>query len=187
MEIVRDDIALFLDDTYCSNSLANRGPAELFEEEIRRLNNRCKVGEKSIGDFFWDEYRAVDIKSKCITKEYSVPNLVSAKKAFDFLSDPRNELLFLFVDYEAQPDLIQVVDARLIYLEEIADWTIRSQGNGVIQMNKVLFRERPSRDEWLLEFKSKMATFIEKERAKWNHAIGYYELSEQEGATTYLL
>jgi hypothetical protein len=102
--------------------------------------------------------------------------LVSAKKAFDFLSNHQNRLMFLFVKYHRENDQIIIDDYFYKNIEELSNTAIQAQGEGVIQMIKMQFRDQIIRSEWLEEFKQKMSTFIAKQEKKWTKRKTYYQL-----------
>ena len=61
-------------------------------------------------------------------------------------------------------------------IEELSNTAIQAQGEGVIQMIKMQFRDQIIRSEWLEEFKQKMRIFIAKQEKKWTKRKTYYQL-----------
>lgn len=163
-------------ESYFLPNIRQNGIADFIQDEIIRNHNYAKVSEKSIGDFFLDNYTAVNIKTVDISKNFHMPNLVSAKKAFDFLSNHQNRLMFLFVKYHRENDQIIIDDYFYKNIEELSNTAIQAQGEGVIQMIKMQFRDQIIRSEWLEEFKQKMRTFIAKQEKKWTKRKTYYQL-----------
>jgi len=165
-----------LKETYYLPNIRQNGIADFLQDEIVRNQNYNKVSEKSIGDFFLDNYTAVNIKTMDMSKDFHMPNLVSAKKAFDFLSNYDNKLLFLFVRYHKENDHVIIFDHFYKSIEELSSTVIQAQGEGVIQMTKMEFRNQIVRQDWIEEFKEKMRVFIAKEENKWASRKIYYSL-----------
>jgi hypothetical protein len=165
-----------LKETYYLPNIRQNGIADFLQDEIVKNQNYDKVSEKSIGDFFLDNNTAVNIKTMDMSKDFHMPNLVSAKKAFDFLSNFDNKLLFLFVRYHKDGDYIMIFDYFYKSIEELSSTVIQAQGEGVIQMTKMEFRNHIIRQDWLEEFKEKMRVFIKKEETKWALRKIYYNL-----------
>jgi len=114
-------------ESYFLPNIRQNGIADFIQDEIIRNHNYAKVSEKSIGDFFLDNYTAVNIKTVDTSKNFHMPNLVSAKKAFDFLSNHQNRLMFLFVKYHRENDQIIIDAINLMDLNKI---------NGILVVNR---------------------------------------------------
>jgi len=76
------------------------------------------------------------VKSNNVAKQNYSPNMISIKKMHKWVFEDRNELSFLFVDYEEEGDDLMVLkESDLIPIEHIS-WdclSIEAQGYGVIQ------------------------------------------------------
>lgn len=91
---------------------------------------------KAIGDFMLADNHAVNVKSNNVAKQNYSPNMISIKKMHKWVFEDRNELSFLFVDYEEAGGELKVLsESGLIPIEQIS-WdclSIEAQGYGVIQ------------------------------------------------------
>lgn len=91
---------------------------------------------KAVGDFMLADNHAVNVKSNNVAKQNYSPNMISIKKMHKWVFEERNELSFIFVDYEeAGDDLSVLKESELIPIEHIS-WeclSIEAQGYGVIQ------------------------------------------------------
>jgi hypothetical protein len=91
---------------------------------------------KAVGDFMLAENHAVNVKSNNVAKQNYSPNMISIKKMHKWVFEERNELSFIFVDYEESEDDLKVLkESELIAIEHIS-WeclSIEAQGYGVIQ------------------------------------------------------
>jgi len=91
---------------------------------------------KAVGDFMLAENHAVNVKSNNVAKQNYSPNMISIKKMHKWVFEDRNELSFIFVDYEEEGDDLKILsESDLIPLEHIS-WdclSIEAQGYGVIQ------------------------------------------------------
>jgi len=108
---------------------------QIIEQIYAQKYNTNTTSRKDIGDIYVDDI-PINIKSTHIDRNNYSPNLVSADKLFDHLSNKNNKLQFLFVKYN-DDNIIEenIVDAEHISWECLV---IRCQGRGVIQMNKPL-------------------------------------------------
>jgi hypothetical protein len=91
---------------------------------------------KAVGDFMLAENHAVNVKSNNVAKQNYSPNMISIKKMHKWVFEERNELSFIFVDYEEEGDDLKILsESDLIPIEHIS-WdclSIEAQGYGVIQ------------------------------------------------------
>jgi len=91
---------------------------------------------KAVGDFMLAENHAVNVKSNNVAKQNYSPNMISTKKMHKWVFEERNELSFIFVDYEeSENDLKVLKESELIAIEHIS-WeclSIEAQGYDVIQ------------------------------------------------------
>ena len=142
---------------------------ELIEEMYAKKYNTTTTSRKDIGDIYVDGI-PINIKSNNVEKNNYSPNMISAKKALDYLSDGGNLLKFLFVSYKIG-DGIEIIKEQMVDVENIS-WdclTIQCQGNGVIQMNKpLLVNKNQTREEWLKSLKNQYIDYINRERKKLN-------------------
>lgn len=111
---------------------------EQIEGIIARKYNCDTTSKKAVGDFMLADTHAVNVKSNNIKKENYSPNLLSIKRMHKWVYEERNDLSFVFVDYEIVDGEIEFRrETDLIPIEHIS-WeclTIEAQGYGVIQKN----------------------------------------------------
>ena len=97
---------------------------------------KAMTTRKAVGDFMLADNHAVNVKSNNVAKQNYSPNMISIKKMHKWVFEDRNELSFLFVDYEEEGDDLKVLEeSDLIPIEHIS-WdclSIEAQGYGVIQ------------------------------------------------------
>jgi hypothetical protein len=130
---------------------------------------------KDIGDFMLSEYEAVNVKSNNIHKNNYSPNMVSAKKVYDYLMRD-NLLYFIFVDYEIVKGNLSILEVSDTIPANYIDWSclsIQCQGNGVIQRSGPLKVINQSVEDWLIGLKKAYSTYIEKERKKLDKLENY--------------
>lgn len=97
---------------------------------------RSTTTRKAVGDFMLADNHAVNVKSNNVAKQNYSPNMMSIKKMHEWVFEERNELSFIFVDYEEVGDDLRILkESNLIPIEQIS-WdclSIEAQGYGVIQ------------------------------------------------------
>ena len=126
--------------------------------------NTNTTSRKDIGDIYVNGV-PINIKSSHVDRNNYSPNLISADKLFNHLSNPSNNLKFLFVTYNDS----QVLDERMVDVEHIS-WDcldIRCQGKGVIQLSKTLkVDDTQTREHFLNGMRRAYKVYINKERKK---------------------
>jgi|TARA_R100000030_G_C3154856_1_gene99167 hypothetical protein len=126
--------------------------------------NTNTTSRKDIGDIYVSGV-PINIKSSHVDRNNYSPNLISADKLFNHLSNPSNNLKFLFVTYNDS----QVLDERMVDVEHIS-WDcldIRCQGKGVIQLSKTLkVDDTQTREHFLNGMRRAYKVYINKERKK---------------------
>ena len=147
--------------------------AETIEQIYAEKYNTSTTSRKDIGDIYVDGV-PINIKSSHVDRNNYSPNLISADKLFTHLSNPNNNLRFMFVTYDNN----NVIDEKLIDAEHIL-WDcldIRCQGKGVIQLSKSLKVDNTQTREHFLEGLCKAyKVYIEKERKKLDLLEKKYE------------
>ncbi len=136
----------------------------IIEQIYAAKYNTNTTSRKDIGDIYVDGV-PINIKSSHIDRNNYSPNLISADKLFNHLSNPTNNLQFMFVKYDDN----NIIDEQLIDAEHIL-WDcldIRCQGKGVIQLSKSLKIDNTQTREQFLEGLCKAyKVYIKKERKK---------------------
>jgi hypothetical protein len=140
----------------------------IIEDIYAKRYNTTTTSRKNIGDIYVNDI-PINIKSNNIEKNNYSPNLISAKRAFDYLTNPDNKLKFLFVSYQNKDNQIHITEENEVWVDHIS-WdclTIQCQGNGVIQMkSKLIIDENQTREEWIDQLKVKYLEYIQRERKK---------------------
>lgn len=107
------------------------------EKLIAREYGKSTGTRKAVGDFMLNANHAVNVKSNNVAKQNYSPNMISIKKMHKWVYEDRNDLSFVFVDYEEEGGKLKnVKKTDLISIEHIS-WeclSIEAQGYGVIQM-----------------------------------------------------
>src|SRR5210317_640355 len=98
---------------------------EKIEEIIAKKYGSSTTSRKNIGDFMLSSMEAVDVKSNNIAKNNFSPNMVSAKKVFDYLKED-NLLYFIFVDYEIKNNKIHILEESDLIPINYIDWSCLS-------------------------------------------------------------
>tara|TARA_R100000231_G_scaffold101777_1_gene75698 strand:- start:29 stop:478 length:450 start_codon:yes stop_codon:yes gene_type:complete len=128
--------------------------------------NTNTTSRKDIGDIYVSGV-PINIKSSHVDRNNYSPNLISADKLFNHLSNPSNNLKFLFVTYNDN----QVLNEKMVDVEHIS-WDcldIRCQGKGVIQLSKPLkVDDTQTRQHFLDGMRQAYKVYINKERKKLN-------------------
>ena len=129
--------------------------------------NTNTTSRKDIGDIYVSGV-PINIKSSHVDRNNYSPNLISADKLFNHLSNPSNNLKFLFVTYNDN----QVLNEKMVDVEHIS-WDcldIRCQGKGVIQLSKPLkVDDTQTRQHFLDGMRQAYKVYINKERKKLNN------------------
>jgi regulatory protein YycH of two-component signal transduction system YycFG len=138
----------------------------IIEKIYAEKYNTNTTSRKDIGDIYVDGV-PINIKSSHVNRNNYSPNLISADKLFNHLSNQDNNLKFMFVTYDDN----NIIDEKLINAEHIL-WDcldIRCQGKGVIQLSKSLKIDNNQTREYFLKGLSKAyKVYITKERKKLN-------------------
>lgn len=136
------------------------------------LEKYAKEGttRKAVGDFMLADNHAVNVKSNNVAKANYSPNMISIKKMHQWVFEQRNELSFIFIDYEIDGDDLKIVnETDLIPIEKIS-WeclSIEAQGYGVIQkVGTLVVLSEQTKKEFYKGFLVQYDRFIEKERKK---------------------
>jgi len=142
---------------------------EKIEEIIAKEYGSSTTTRKAIGDFMLSDTEAVNVKSNNIHKNNYSPNIMSADKAWKWLSKG-NSLYFIFVDYSLDDGKVVIKEKTdLIPIEHIS-WdclNIRCQGRGVIQRTKSLIVDnKQTLEDWKQGLSKEYSTYIAKERQK---------------------
>lgn len=101
------------------------------EKLMANKYGKATTTRKAVGDFMLTESHAVNVKSNNVAKENYSPNMISIKKMHKWVFEDRNDLSFIFVDYEEDGDNFKILqESKLIPIEHIS-WnclSIEAQG-----------------------------------------------------------
>jgi hypothetical protein len=125
---------------------------------------------KAVGDFMLDENHAVNVKSNNVAKANYSPNMISIKKMHEWVFQKRNELSFIFIDYEENGAELKILsETDPISIEKIS-WeclSIEAQGYGVIQkVGTLVVLTNQTKKEFYKGFLVAYAKYLEKEKKK---------------------
>jgi len=125
---------------------------------------------KAVGDFMLSQNHAVNVKSNNVAKANYSPNMISIKKMHQWVFEKRNDLSFIFIDYEEDGDELKVLsETDLIPIEKIG-WeclSIEAQGYGVIQkVGTLVLLAEQTKKEFYKGFLVAYARYMEKEKKK---------------------
>lgn len=140
------------------------------ENLIADKYGKSTTTRKAIGDFMIADNHAVNVKSNNVAKQNYSPNMISIKKMHKWVFEERNELSFIFVDYEKKGDDLKILnETSLIPIEQIS-WdcfSIEAQGYGVIQKISPLkiIRDQTKRD-FYKGFLAAYEKYMQKEHKK---------------------
>ncbi len=147
-------------------------------------NFRSDFSAKAMEDFaFKDQhgyYVAVDVKTHRISKDFSMPNLVSVEKLAKFYMDDNNVLAILMVSYKITGTSVVVDIVRFVPIENLA-WdclTLGALGWGQIQIKKssnILIEKNQTRKQWMMELCDRLLIFYPKEQQKITERITRFE------------
>ena len=124
-----DDISVFLE--------------KMCKDMILMLNddNDIKVIINNSGDIeitHGEKFYKVVIKDHNNDEVYSVPNLISIKRAKDFLSNHNNNIIYVFIEHNIKNYHTKISDIKVQKIESL-DWSylaIQNLGRGQLQVKK---------------------------------------------------
>ncbi len=140
---------------------------------------------KSIEDIeikYNDELYKIGIKINDINnKEFTMPNLISIDKVRKYFSNIKNHIIYIFIDYKIEDDMVTVMDI-IVKPIECLDWSylsIQNLGKGQLQIkgttNTLTFNDGVTRKEWLdrllkegNEYYDKLILKVSEYKINWN-------------------
>jgi hypothetical protein len=142
----------------------------VIEKLMAEKYGQATTTRKAVGDFMMADNHAVNVKSNNVAKQNYSPNMISIKKMHKWVFEDRNDLSFLFVDYEEDGDGLRILkESELIPIEHIS-WeclSIEAQGYGVIQkIGPLKVIEHQSKRDFYKGFLAAYNRYLEKERKK---------------------
>lgn len=106
----------------------------------------------------------VDVKTRCINREFSMPNLISVDRASKILADQTRDIWYWFIDYEVHADgTFSIVSSDLTPIWHL-NWealSIQNLGLGQIQISNwaMLKDPAPARAFWCLNLTKRTREF----------------------------
>ena len=171
-----------------SGHLQQRGIADYIEGVVRdviisRHNGAPARSKRSIEDVMVGESTYVDIKTRDIHADFSMPNLISIERLRKLYSIPSNELVFIFVDYALETNdkqsgdnwtfetlaVIKKIEIRAVETISWDNMHIQALGKGQLQLKNAaepIKLYRHGRLEWMGDLKTEALAFIDKQQAK---------------------
>lgn len=138
---------------------------KLCKDEILKLQDDViSIQHTPIGDIeinIGDNFYIIDFKTQDMDKVYSVPNLISIKKAKDILINHDNYIIYVFIEYKINNNILLISNIKIQNIESL-DWSylaIQNLGRGQLQIKNtstdLIFNNDVTRSEWLNQFKDK--------------------------------
>lgn len=167
------------------DNLEQRGYADMIEKlvaEQAKTNNplqfRKARSKRSIEDFSYQlDNQSIwfDVKSFDVDSDFSMPNLVSIDRLRKVMSDDKQDLIYILVDYRldhiTKQVIVNKIQFRPVYTIDPAVLAIQNLGKGVLQvknMHNSLDRYSGTKEEWMKEISSMAYAFYGKQIAKFS-------------------
>ena len=106
-----------------------------------------------------------DVKTRDLDRDFSMPNLISAKRLYRLYQHENVELRYALIEYRGADNTKEVVGYTERPIESI-DWSclsVQNLGEGQIQLSctgdPAIFHG--TRQEWMLELKQRMQVFLD--------------------------
>jgi hypothetical protein len=141
---------------------------EFLESEFRKhFNYTQKSKRQKYADVWINSKFGYNLKTSCAIK--TTGRLCTAQVA-EFLSDIDCELKMIHLEYKNDSGVITLTRLSEYFFEEI-EYNISNQGKGFLQPkvnpdNSFKTRPRPSREEWLDEFKLKYDVYCNEQKIR---------------------
>ena len=171
-----------------SKHLQQRGIADLIEgivvdTIILRHGGKAASSKRSIEDVMVGDSTYVDIKTRDVHADFSMPNLISIERLRKLYGNPSNELVYIFVDYALETDdklvgnswtfetwaVIKKVEIRHIETISWDNLHIQALGKGQLQLKNAadpIKLYRHDRGDWMVNLTREALNFIDKQQAK---------------------
>jgi len=155
-----------------NNTTFSKYIQSLCYDRIIDINDSSVVlnDEEKVMDIIYDNsvYK-LDIKFYNMdTKSFMVPNIISIDKARKFLSSDKNHIIYVFVHYKIENDILTILDIIVKKIENI-NWdclTIQNLGKGQLQFKNlsepITFIDNLNKKEWINILKSKAIEYYDK-------------------------
>jgi len=161
VEVIVSDIIL---------NLKHQSIKELYEAKSKR-----SIEDVGLVTTDYDDIK-IDIKTHDSESDLSMPNLISISRLKKFYENDRNLLLYVFVKYVNNDNLIQILDIKVKSIEQL-HWdclTIGNLGKGQLQvknMDEISFQNFMTRKDWMERLSYDVVIYyqslINKIQTKW--------------------
>ena len=161
IEVIVSDIIL---------NLKHQSIKELYEAKSKR-----SIEDVGLVTTDYDDIK-IDIKTHDSESDLSMPNLISISRLKKFYENDRNLLLYVFVKYVNNDNLIQILDIKVKSIEQL-HWdclTIGNLGKGQLQvknMDEISFQNFMTRKDWMERLSYDVVIYyqslINKIQTKW--------------------
>lgn len=181
-----------LNYTFDSAGLGQRGIADLIEERVKNgyrelvkdtpLEWKNAPTVRSIEDFsisHGDSKIFYDVKTTDLDRNFSMPNLISAKRLHRLYQNPNNQVVYVLVSYAgigAQKRIVSVEERPI----ETLSWDricIQNLGEGQLQLvgKGPIPQYKGDRSEWMVELKSRMMDYLDRTITKMEKRKHYWK------------
>lgn len=122
----------------------------------------------------------IDPKTHDTNSNFSMPNLTSIEKIKKLFLNKNEELVYVFVSYNIQDNMIIITDIKVFFLWEldISILGIGALGKGQLQIknanNTLLFTSK-EKNEWFVDFKKLVQVYLKKQIVKIKKQIVDWE------------
>jgi len=173
-----------------AHGLGQRGIGDLIEETVKHSYRIAAENSglswtdaptvRTIQDFSIGNKTMYDVKATDLDRDFSMPNLISAKRLSRLYADAESELRYVFVLYREVDGKKEVVEFEERLIESIP-WeclAIQNLGEGQIQLvgKSPLPHYEGTREEWMAELHVKMVDYLERTIEKMKKRIKYWKL-----------
>ncbi len=127
-----------------------------------------------------DYYYAIDSKTHNSNTMFNMPNLISVRRLANFYRNDTNFFNILIVEYEVSNKKISYSNCHFRPIEHYS-WdclTLGALGWGQIQIansNNLIFDDKVSRKEWMLNMCNMMELFYQEEMGKLSKRITWFQ------------
>jgi len=194
LDLIKNKINSLVNYTFDSKKISQKDVTDYLNvlcwDKINELStDEVIVNEalfvKSIEDIeikYNDELYKIGIKINDINnKEFTMPNLISIDKVRKYLSNIKNHIIYIFIDYKIEDDMVTVMDI-IVKPIECLNWSylsIQNLGKGQLQIkgttNTLTFNNDIMRKEWLdrllkegNEYYDKLILKVSEYKINWN-------------------
>ena len=159
----------------CSYKITpNTEAAEFLQAEVQKyFGYESKSKREKYADIWVNSNYGINVKTDNLCSKQNKGRLCTAE-INQWLKNENNKLSFIFIEYTNTNGDISIKSVLTKDIEEV-EYDISNQGKGLLQpkryRNKLIFRKKVSRQDWLEEFKGKYLYFIEQQKSRFDKLI----------------